>query len=302
MNVLNEIEELRIYQELEFCEILFRIETKNRYRINTTDGELLLYAVEHSCFLCRWICRSSRPFRMSIYDMYGRELVRLQRRLACTGCCFPCCPLQKVRVFSPPGKFVGTVEESYHCWSSRFVIKNSFGKVVFEIRGPCYARCPGASIIVADFKIFNLKGKEIGRITKEWGGLLRELFTNSDFFALTFPKHLCPLQKVRVFSPPGKFVGTVEESYHCWSSRFVIKNSFGKVVFEIRGPCYARCPGASIIVADFKIFNLKGKEIGRITKEWGGLLRELFTNSDFFALTFPKHLNKDLKVILLSAP
>ncbi|CAH1396445.1 unnamed protein product [Nezara viridula] len=201
LNALKGVEELKIYQELEFCEIFFRIETKNRYRIKTTDGKLLLYAVEHSSFLCRWICRSYRPFRMSIYDMNGNEAVRMKRRLACTSCCcFPCCPLQRVQIFSPPKRFVGTVEERYRCWLPRFLVKNSAGKVIFEIKGPCYASCPGASILAADFKIFDLNGREVGRITKEWSGLLRELFTNSDFFALAFPKNLNKAKKAILLS------------------------------------------------------------------------------------------------------
>lgn len=40
-------------------------------------------------------------------------------------------------------------------------------------------------------------------------------------------------------------------------------------------------------------------EIGKITKKWGGLMREATTTADNFGLTFPSNLNVKYKALLL---
>lgn len=51
----------------------------------------------------------------------------------------------------------------------------------------------------------------------------------------------------------------------------------------------------------FQIFTIEGDEIGKISKKWAGLVRELFTDSDFFGIEFPINLDVRLKATLLGA-
>lgn len=51
----------------------------------------------------------------------------------------------------------------------------------------------------------------------------------------------------------------------------------------------------------FKIFAMNGTQIGKITKQWSGILREAFTDADHFGITFPIDLDVSMKAVLLGA-
>lgn len=46
---------------------------------------------------------------------------------------------------------------------------------------------------------------------------------------------------------------------------------------------------------------MEGIQIGNITKQWSGLVREMFTDADSFSINFPMDLAVELKAILLGA-
>lgn len=46
---------------------------------------------------------------------------------------------------------------------------------------------------------------------------------------------------------------------------------------------------------------LDGTEVGQISKQWSGLARELFTDSDHFGITFPLDLDVRMKAVCLGA-
>lgn len=41
--------------------------------------------------------------------------------------------------------------------------------------------------------------------------------------------------------------------------------------------------------------------VGRISKQWSGLLREAFTDADYFGITFPMDLDVRMKAVMLGA-
>lgn len=45
----------------------------------------------------------------------------------------------------------------------------------------------------------------------------------------------------------------------------------------------------------------ESRSVGRISKQWGGLLREALTDSDDFGLQFPMDLDIRMKAVLLGA-
>lgn len=42
-------------------------------------------------------------------------------------------------------------------------------------------------------------------------------------------------------------------------------------------------------------------EVGQISKEWSGILREMFTTADFFGIKFPVDLDVRMKAVMLGA-
>jgi len=41
--------------------------------------------------------------------------------------------------------------------------------------------------------------------------------------------------------------------------------------------------------------------VGKISKQWSGLAREIFTDADFFGISFPLDLDVRMKAVLLGA-
>lgn len=46
---------------------------------------------------------------------------------------------------------------------------------------------------------------------------------------------------------------------------------------------------------------MDGRQVGRINKQWGGLAREMFSDSDHFGISFPMDLDVKVKALLLGA-
>jgi hypothetical protein len=41
--------------------------------------------------------------------------------------------------------------------------------------------------------------------------------------------------------------------------------------------------------------------VGKISKQWSGLLREAFTDADYFGITFPMDLDVKMKAVMMGA-
>lgn len=50
-----------------------------------------------------------------------------------------------------------------------------------------------------------------------------------------------------------------------------------------------------------QIISLDGTQVGRISKQWSGLTREIFTTADFFGINFPIDLDVRMKAVMLGA-
>lgn len=50
-----------------------------------------------------------------------------------------------------------------------------------------------------------------------------------------------------------------------------------------------------------QVVSLTGEKVGKISKQWSGLAREIFTDADFFGISFPLDLDVRMKAVLLGA-
>lgn len=50
-----------------------------------------------------------------------------------------------------------------------------------------------------------------------------------------------------------------------------------------------------------QVLTVDDRQVGRINKQWGGLAREMFTDSDHFGISFPMDLDVKVKALLLGA-
>lgn len=101
-------------------------------------------------------------------------------------CSFPCC-LQTMEVSAPPGNVIGRIEQEWSICYPSFAIKNHSNETVLRIEGPI---CTFSLCGDVEFKIVTLNGDEVGKISKQWSGLAREMFTDADFFGINFPMDL----------------------------------------------------------------------------------------------------------------
>ncbi len=96
---------------------------------------------------------------------------------------------QAIEIYSPPNVLIGTIEQEWTLCIPKFVVKNEAGEIVLKIKGPCWT-CACFSDV--EFKILSAANEdiEVGRISKKWSGLLKEVFTDAGKFEIYFC-HCC---------------------------------------------------------------------------------------------------------------
>ena len=155
---------LIVRQKVELFEAFTQLETKNQYTVSTPDGHSLLYAYEESGALGRIFLKNHRPLSIHVVDNKNQPVLTASRRFFWF--------LSHLHVQDGHGRVVGSLRRRFNLLSRRFTIEDSAGTVLAEIRGPLLR--PNTFIIY--------KQEEIGRVTKQWSGIGREVFTDADTF------------------------------------------------------------------------------------------------------------------------
>uniref|UniRef100_A0A4W5KUP3 Phospholipid scramblase n=1 Tax=Hucho hucho TaxID=62062 RepID=A0A4W5KUP3_9TELE len=108
-----------------------------------------------------------------------------------------------------------------------------------------------------------------------------------------------PLSQLEVQAPPGNTVGYVVQQWHPFSPKFIIENEHREAVLRLHGPF---CGWSCLPDVDFEIVTMdEVDKIGKISKQWTGLLREAFTDADNFGIQFPMDLDVKMKAVMIGA-
>jgi len=181
------IDQLLVHQQVELLEAFTGFETNNKYVVKNSMGQKVYFAAEDTDCCTRNCCGPSRPFDMKILDNSGNEVMHLYRPLRCQSC-WCCCCLQELEVSSPPGTVIGYVIQDWSICAPKFSVQNAARDTVLKIEGPI---CTFSMCGDVEFKVLSKDGgNEVGRISKQWTGLAKELFTDADNFGITFPMDL----------------------------------------------------------------------------------------------------------------
>lgn len=186
LEYLTTIDQLFVKQKVELLEAFIGFETNNKYTIKNTLGQKIFWAKEDNDCCTRNCCGPLRPFDLAIMDANGQEVIHLNRPLRCDSCWCPCF-LQEMEVTAPPGNLIGKISQNWSILSPSFDIQDHTGTTVLKIEGPI---CTFSLCGAVEFKLMTVDGHQVGKISKEWSGFGRELFTDSDFFGISFPMDL----------------------------------------------------------------------------------------------------------------
>ncbi|EPB73817.1 hypothetical protein ANCCEY_07107 [Ancylostoma ceylanicum] len=206
IEVLNTLNGLVVKQRVQMIEVITGIDVNNKYDIYAPTGELLFHAYEKSRFLMRFCAGSRRPFEMHIIDAAGQEFIRVKRKFSCCSCRgddqpkLRCCCNEAIKVESPPGNEIGRVYQT--CGTMlKFYVCDASGRIA-KIVGPSFLGMGCCTCCYPNkvFRIYADDGTEIGTITKKFGGLLKELFTNADIFHVEFPEDFSVEEKSLILS------------------------------------------------------------------------------------------------------
>lgn len=161
-----------IKQIKEWGEILSGFETRNRYELFDERDAMIGYAAEEGGGLGRVAGRlflgQMRRATIHVLDRDGSELFRGEKPFRWY--------FHRMEVHEN-GRHVGSIQRRFSLLHRKFEIENAGGDAVLEIYSPLFR--------IWTFKLL-FRGQEIGRISKQWGGLLQEMFTDADLFGIEY--------------------------------------------------------------------------------------------------------------------
>lgn len=88
-------------------------------------------------------------------------------------------------------------------------------------------------------------------------------------------------------------LGSVRKRLRLGKASFDVTTADGRLLGTLRAQNWR--------ARDFALVDASGRELGRVTKQWRGLLTELATDADSYALTFPPDTDATTRRLLLAA-
>ena len=161
-----------IRQRRELVE-LFGFETRNKYSVEAESGELLGFAAEQQKglfgFMLRQILGHWRSFEIHIFDP--------DRKVRCVAKHPFRFYFERLEICSNGGELLGCLERRFEILGKRFDLCDASGNLLMTVRSPLWR--------IWTFP-FKRSGQDVAVVTKRWGGVVKELFTDADTFALQF--------------------------------------------------------------------------------------------------------------------
>jgi len=179
---LAQADTLIIRQQKEWGEILTGFETKNKYEVLDHFSNPLLEAQEEGgsalTTITRLFLKALRPFTMHLSSPQGAGLFKLTRPFRFY--------FHELDVSQSNGAPLGKIKRRFALLRRIYSVVDPNDNEIFELFGPL--------LHPWTFKI-KKGGRELGKITKKWSGLVKESFTDADNFGITFPKGIDLSQK-----------------------------------------------------------------------------------------------------------
>ena len=167
-------ERVFIRQQKEWTEILVDWETRNHYAVQTGEGEAIGRIAERSGgamdHLKRLFLRSHRGFEIGVFDADGTARLTLRRPFFWI--------FSDLAVTEAGGRELGRVQRRWGVLHRKYDLLDAHGRVFARVKGPRWR--------IWTFPVLGDEGRRTATISKKWGGLLRETFTDADTFGIDF--------------------------------------------------------------------------------------------------------------------
>jgi len=164
-----------IQQVKEWAEIVVNFETKNKYKILNTEQQQVGFMAEKKQgffgMLLRQVLRSHRRLEVVVYNDQKEVVMTLMRKFFFF--------FSHLTVLDKNGLLVGSVARRFGILYKKYDLCDTRGKTFATIKSPFWR--------LWKFPLQDSLGNEIGVIQKNWGGLLKEVFTDADRYQVNFP-------------------------------------------------------------------------------------------------------------------
>ena len=169
--------QIKVKQVKEVFEMLIDWETANKYKIfNTTDEEIGFAAEKSNGFfhkVIRNIMRSHRSITIDIWDKNKKHILRGNRPWYFF--------FSDLKVLDNSDITIGEIKTRFGFFKRKYDLIDANQHV--------FARIESFRWRLWTFTIYDNVGNEVGVISKKWGGILKEAFTDSDQFVIDFSKY-----------------------------------------------------------------------------------------------------------------
>jgi uncharacterized protein YxjI len=162
-----------------------------------------------------------------------------------------------------------------------------------------------------EYRVFDDAGNQIGEIREVGQSKAKKLvrlFSDVDQF-LTHELGVFDAdgRQVLMLERPAKLVRSkirVTDDEGAEGGSIVQENVVGKKQFALldrSGERIGSIDGENWVSWDFVIHDTTGAEVGRITKEWVGILKEAYTTADTYILQIEADVSPDLRLLMFAS-
>ena len=160
--------ELVIRQQIEQMEIFTPFETANRYSVHTSDGAQFMYAYEESGDISRQFAGSHRALSIHVVQSDGAPVLQASRDFFWFR--------SHLRV-DADGRRIGALNRVFGL-GRKFALVDANDREIARLTSGIFR----PHTFIAQSEV----GGEIARVTKQWSGFGREMFTDADTFVVQF--------------------------------------------------------------------------------------------------------------------
>jgi len=161
--------QLTIKQEIEVAELFTSFETRNRYKIYDSKNNAIGIAAEESGFITSNFLKTHRPLKLHIAETDGKDIMLLTRKFFWF--------VSSYNILDANGTLLGKIKEKWHFFKKEFNLYDAQDNLILNgIAGVPH---------LWTFRIYS-QGQEVARITKNWSGMGKEVFTDADKITLDF--------------------------------------------------------------------------------------------------------------------